>query len=77
MNTVKELIYQTVCSICSGKIQKQILPATASFVDIVNYTQIDRRECKTLLRQLCKENKISWHKTLNSTAFFPYETKQN
>lgn len=75
MKMIKDTILQAVFKICTEKKQQNLVPAAATFVEIINSTGVNKKEARTTLRQLCAEGTLCWYNTLNSTAF--YEAKQN
>lgn len=59
-------IYETITLLQKEKEAKGIVPTDVIFEEIL----LDVREqIKEEIRQLCRERKIEFHKTLNSTSF--------
>ena len=59
-------IYETITLLQKEKEAKRIVPTYVVFEEIL----LDVREqVKEEIRQLCRERKIEFHKTLNSTSF--------
>lgn len=59
-------IYETITLLQKEKEEKGIMPTDVIFEEIL----LDVREqVKEEIRQLCRERKIEFHKTLNSTSF--------
>lgn len=59
-------IYETITLLQKEKEAKGIVPTDVIFEEIL----LDVREqIKEEIRQLCREKKIEFHKTLNSTSF--------
>ena len=59
-------IYETITLLQKEKEAKGIVPTGVIFEEIL----LDVREqIKEEIRQLCRERKIEFHKTLNSTSF--------
>ena len=59
-------IYETITLLQKEKEAKGIMPTDVIFEEIL----LDVREkIKEEIRQLCRERKIEFHKTLNSTSF--------
>lgn len=59
-------IYETITLLQKEKEAKGIMPTDVIFEEIL----LDVREqIKEEIRQLCREKKIEFHKTLNSTSF--------
>lgn len=59
-------IYETITLLQKEKEAKGIMPTDIIFEEIL----LDVREqVKEEIRQLCRERKIEFHKTLNSTSF--------
>ena len=59
-------IYETITLLQKEKEAKGIVPTDVIFEEIL----LDVREqVKEEIRQLCREKKIEFHKTLNSTSF--------
>lgn len=59
-------IYETITLLQKEKEAKGIVPTDVVFEEIL----LDVREqIKEEIRQLCRERKIEFHKTLNSTSF--------
>lgn len=59
-------IYETITLLQKEKEAKGVMPTDVIFEEIL----LDVREqIKEDIRQLCRERKIEFHKTLNSTSF--------
>ena len=59
-------IYETITLLQKEKEAKGIVPTDVIFEEIL----LDvRNQIKEEIRQLCRERKIEFHKTLNSTSF--------
>lgn len=59
-------IYETITLLQKEKEAKGIVPTDVIFEEIL----LDvRSQVKEEIRQLCREKKIEFHKTLNSTSF--------
>ena len=59
-------IYETITLLQKEKEAKRIMPTDVILEEIL----LDVREqIKEEIRQLCRERKIEFHKTLNSTSF--------
>lgn len=59
-------IYETITLLQKEKEAKGIVPTDVIFEEILFDV---REQIKEEIRQLCREKKIEFHKTLNSTSF--------
>ena len=59
-------VYETITLLQVEKETKNIEPAVVLFEEILAEV---RNQVKEEIRQLCRERKIEFHKTLNSTSF--------
>lgn len=59
-------VYETISLLQVEKETKNIEPAVVLFEEILADV---RNQVKEEIRQLCRERKIEFHKTLNSTSF--------
>lgn len=59
-------VYETITLLQVEKETKNIEPAVVLFEEILADV---RNQVKEEIRQLCRERKIEFHKTLNSTSF--------
>lgn len=66
-------IYETICMLQVEKESKNIIPAHVLFEEILADV---RSQVKEEIRQLCRERKIEFHKTLNTTSFNTIKAKE-
>lgn len=64
-----DTVYNAIKDICGGKETRNIFPAAATYTEIVLRLNVPHDDIKEAIRQLCREKRITWHRTINGFSF--------